>query len=328
MVMTDIKNIKIGTRGSKLALWQAEKVQSLLRKKWPEIDISIHIFKTSGDWQKEQGEVRLNHEQGGKALFAKELEEALLAGDIDVAVHSLKDMDSVLPYGLEIGCVLPRDNANDALLLRNRRDLEEEYVWSVLSTVGTSSLRRGAFLQSINPGIKIIPLRGNVDTRLSKLRGDLAHEFPDLDGIILSACGLERLGSAQEIDHMVCSDVMLPAAGQGVIAIEILSNNVQLSSVLNSINCLKTQCSIVAERSVLQILGASCHTPIGVYAEFRTSDLLLLRATLLSVDGQQRFDVKREAKISNTEEAGYLGQELGRQLLDQAPSELLEQIVT
>lgn len=317
------QTIKIGTRGSPLALWQAEKVRDELLINWPELAIELVVIQTSGDWTPAEGEVRLSVEVGGKAQFAKEIEEALLAGAIDLAVHSMKDMDSNLPKGLGIACMLPREDARDAILLRTR---EGEFALKSGQTVGTVSVRRQAALLAMQPDLKFVPLRGNVGTRISKLRGDLAANHPDLDMTMLAVAGLKRLGMEAKIDHIIEVDDMLPAAAQGAIGIEVLANNGQLKNLLAPLNCTRTQMRVEAERGVLSALGGSCHTPIGVYAEFDSEGAYLtVRACLYSLDGQQQFEDFGRAIVVDVQEAIALGHEIGERMKGYVPVDILQQ---
>ena len=323
-----MKEIKIGTRGSPLALVQACMVKDLLNCHWPELTVSLEIIKTSGDWKPADGETRLPAEGNGKALFAKELEEHLLAGTIDIAVHSMKDMDSTLPEGLEIACVLPRENPQDAILLRNREgELKNLPIseWPKGTIIGTTSLRRQAMLLAQNVNLKIQILRGNVETRISKVRGELVAQYPDLDATLLAVAGLNRLGLEGEIDAVFSLDDMCPAAAQGTIGIEILSKNSQLNHYLKPLNCTITQRGMVAERAVLKMIGASCHTPIGAYAAFNSEGLMTLKAVLLSCDGVQKIQAEMTAMIDNLEDAEVLGRKIGDALLKNGAKALLDQ---
>jgi hydroxymethylbilane synthase len=326
--VTNIKTLKIGTRGSPLALWQAKEVAARLEKAWPELRTELEIIKTSGDWAPRDGETRLAVQAGGKRLFATEIEAALERGDVDIAVHSSKDLDSTLPDGMEIACVLPREDARDAILLRDRsmRDVAVKD-WPEGFVVGTASVRRGAMLLALNPGLKIVPLRGNVETRISKLRGALSGEH-NIDATLLAEAGLKRLGYADEIDRVLSVDEALPAAGQGTVAIEVLSKNSQLKALLGPICCTQSLHRLFAERAALAVLDGSCHTPIGAYASYDGQGEMHLRLAVYSLDGQQSFFENDKAVILDEKSALEFGANLARKLKEKVPVEMFEQIVS
>ena len=324
--MNQIQTLKIGTRGSKLALWQAHHVQSLINQHWPEITTQIVTVLTSGDWSPADGEKRLNERKGGKAQFAKEIEEHLLDGRIDIAVHSMKDMDSFLPDGLEIACILPREDPRDSVLLRHRDTLgPDPRSWTNGITIGTASIRRQAMILARNPHLKTTVLRGNVGTRISKLRGELAQGFPEMEATFLATAGLNRLGMHEEIDHIIPEDIMLPAAAQGAIGIELASaNKSALSAILAPLNCAQTQQCITAERAVLRAINGSCRTPIGIYAAFTQGSTMSLRAHLLSPDGQMDFACNDSQSITTADQAESFGSALGQHILHAASPDLLK----
>lgn len=320
--------LTIGTRGSPLALTQSNMVKNLLSKIWPKADIVLKIIKTSGDWTPSDGEVRLPESGRGKALFAKEIEENLLAGAIDIAVHSMKDMDSVLPDGLEICAMLPRENPADAILLRERNGALRGVPlaqWPKGTTVATVSARRQAALLAANPHLKVIPLRGNVETRLAKLRGNLAADHPEMDATLLAFAGLKRLGMEDEIDMILPIDTFTPAASQGAVGIEILSNNGQLKEQIIRINCIKTQVAVEAERAVLRTIDGSCHTPIGVHARFIGESEISLRADWFTPDGKEHIKDEITAPAQDVNQACAAGKKLGEKLYAAASSKLREQ---
>lgn len=321
-------SLTIGTRGSPLALTQANMVKDRLAQIYPAMEIDLKIIKTSGDWMPSDGETRLPEAGRGKALFAKEIEENLLAGTIDIAVHSMKDMDSHLPEGLEIAAMLPRENPADAILLRERNGHLKNTAladWPAGTTIATVSARRQAMILAINPHLKVIPLRGNVETRLSKLRGDLAKDHPEMEATLLAVAGLNRLGMADEIDLVLDPQIYVPAASQGAVGIEILSQNIQLKQILAAINCSKTQIAVEAERAVLRTIDGSCHTPIGVHAEFTAHNEITLHAVWNTPDGKQSVKGKISAAATNLKEAHAAGEMLGKILFDQATPDLKSQ---
>ncbi len=321
------KTIKIGTRGSALALWQANHVQSLLKQRIPSLQTETITILTSGDWKPEDGEKSLNANKGGKAQFAKEIEEKLLNGDIDIAVHSMKDMDSILPEGLEIPCILPREEEQDVLLFRDQENLlhNDPKHWPAGTTIGTSSVRRQAMLQNLNPQLNFIPLRGNVETRISKLRGDLAIDFPRLDATMLALSGLKRLQKNIEIDQILPNETMLPAAAQGAIGIEIASKNKDiLTPILTKINCERTLIRISAERAVLATLDGSCHTPIGIFAKLGHNKKMSLYTHILSPDGKLSYKAHINGPVNCVSSAQNLGINLANKILQEASTDLLE----
>ncbi|GJL86164.1 MAG: porphobilinogen deaminase [Micavibrio sp.] len=306
LTMTNSKKIKIGSRGSPLALKQVEMVKAALG---PEVETETVIIKTSGDWNPADGEVALPDHEGGKALFAKEIEEALLADEIDVAVHSMKDMDSTLPEGLIIPCMLPREDPRDALITRTGAtldDLPEDAV------VGTTSPRRKAFLLARKRSLKIVPFRGNVGTRLEKLKS------ADVDATVLAVAGLKRLGLAGEITQILDKKDMIPAAGQGAIGLELKAKNEQLIAKFSQINCLNTNICVNAERSFIQEIGGSCHTPVGAHAILENNKVFL-QVMLASEDGNKFWSDEICGEASTSEEAIQLGKKLGESLKSRLP---------
>jgi hydroxymethylbilane synthase len=307
-------NLRLGTRGSALALRQAEIVREALTRVRPDVNVETVVIKTSGDWTPEQGENPLDRKGGGKALFAKEIEEALLDGRIDAAVHSMKDMESVLPEGLSIPCMLPREDVRDAVILKTKNDeIKSLADLPVGCVIGTCSLRRQGFLLSSRPDLKVETLRGNVGTRLEKLQaGNLA-------GILLAKAGLNRLNLDNNVSFLLPVEEMLPAVGQGAIGIEIKEKSESLLPIFSQINCPDTLARVNCERAALAALGGSCHTPIGAYAVLDNGGLWL-RLCLVSPDGQERYEEEGRVAVG---EGFELGRELGLKLKTKAPPELL-----
>ena len=272
--------LKIGTRGSQLALTQTNMVAAALTSIHPNVTIEIIVIRTSGDWSPADGETPLPEHAGGKALFAKEIEEALLRGDIDIAVHSMKDMDSVLPDGLSIDHMLARVDSRDALLFHDR-DMRDTAIPDLPRgfKVGTTSPRRAAMLLHLNPYLNIVNLRGNVPTRIKKLRAG------QVDATLLAAAGLTRLNLTHEIDKILNPTVFTPAAGQGAVGIERRIDDGQTAALLDGISCLNTQICVQTERAVLRGLSGNCKTPVGVHVRY-VGDEITLNAALLSLDGK------------------------------------------
>lgn len=319
--MQSAGTIKIGTRGSPLALTQVEMVRRALARAHPDLQTEVVVIKTSGDWRPEDGEARLSAEEGGKGLFAKEIEQALLAGKIDAAVHSMKDMESVLPQGLTIAHMLPREDARDVLIVSDPAakissldDLPQG------ARVGTASVRREAILKSLRPDLEIVPLRGNVHTRIEKCRSG------QVDATLLAYAGLKRLGLEHEIACIFETDQMVPSAGQGAVGIETRSDDKNVMAIFDRIACNSTLKRITAERSVLKELDGSCHTPIGVYADFE-DDLMHLSARIWSLDGMRTFSEIKSAKIESIGEAAAFGEAAGKVLKAKTPDEILKFIL-
>lgn len=316
------RTIRIGSRGSPLALAQVALVEAALTEKFPDILTELVVIKTSGDWVPSQGDVRLSDENGGKAQFAKEIEEALLAGEIDCAVHSMKDMDSFLPEGLDIAHMLPREDVRDAMLFSqdiSNNSQKSDDVWDRLpdgGRVGTVSVRRAAFLLSKRPDLKIEPFRGNVQTRIDKVRGG------QVDCTCLAMAGLNRLGLDAQADVILSPEEMLPAAGQGAVGIELRVDDMNNLAIFNQISDLNTVLCVKSERAALQALSGSCHSPIGAYARIKDGEIWL-RVCVLSEDGQQRLDDEERADVSDVEGAQALGHMVGQRLKAIVPQGLL-----
>lgn len=310
------KTIRIGTRSSKLALFQTNMVAKLLRKNSPNIQVDIVEINTSGDWRPEHGEKRLSEVQGGKGLFAKEIEQAILEGHVDCGVHSMKDMPSFLPEGLKIEHVLERADPRDVLLSKDNIPFEDLPEGAL---IGSSSTRRASFLLNKRPDLKIVPIRGNVPTRIQKLRSG------QVDATVLAAAGLERLDLMHEAQSILEPEFMLPAAGQGIIGVEIRDGDDELSSILDIIHDQIAGICVLAERAVLQVLDGSCQTPIGAYAEYdKQSKELYLRSSVAALDGSniEHFEIREKA--TNNEDAIMIGTRTGDTLKSTVPSEWLQ----
>ncbi len=314
-----MKKIIIGTRGSKLAMTQTGMVRDALQAAWPDLEIEVKEILTSGDWQIGDGEVRLSASEGGKGQFAKEIEQALLAGRVDIAVHSMKDMDSHLPEGLVIEHMLPREDARDALLFRDRSTVSTIADLPAGTVVGTASVRRQAFLLSLNPALEVQPLRGNVGTRIEKVRRG------DVDVTLLAMAGLNRLGLAEEADVILSEDVMLPAAGQGAVGIEMRAGDAAIADLLAPLNCQKTLLRVKAERAALAVLDGSCHTPIGAHAVL-DGEQMHLRVSVVALDGSVQYGDEERSTVRNVQEAEAFGQRVAQRLKTHVPADLFEQV--
>lgn len=295
--------LKIGTRGSPLALAQARDVGARLVQACglAADEIEIVVIRTSGDRIQD----RPLSEVGGKGLFTKEIEEALLGRQIDLAVHSMKDMATRLPDGLAIGAVLEREDVRDAFISLKFSSIDEMPAGAV---VGTSSLRRQAQISRLRPDLKVVGFRGNVETRLAKLEAGVA------DATFLAVAGLNRLDEAARITMALPVEQMLPAVAQGAVAIEIREQDERARGLVSALDHKATAICVRAERAYLAVLDGSCRTPIAGYAELRGGDLRL-RGQLLAPDGRQGFDVERSGPADRAEE---IGAEAGRLLLGEA----------
>ena len=303
-------SLVIGSRGSKLALWQAEHVQSQLQTIDPNLTVRIEIIKTTGDIKTDPLTVI-----GGKGVFTKELEDALLDGRIDLAVHSLKDLPTILPDGLTIAAICQREDPRDALVVREAspisslKDLPDEAV------VGTSSQRRVAQLKAICPRVKVKDLRGNVDTRLRKL--DEGH----YDALILASAGLRRLGLSDRITFAIPLAEMLPAVGQGAVAIETRTDNEAAIGAAGKLLHDQTSVACVAERSLLRSLGGGCQLPIAAHA-LVDEKRLRLEALVASPDGAR---IVRGAISGSTADANELGSDLADKLRADGADAILQE---
>jgi len=308
-----LKTLKIGTRGSPLALAQTAEVAKLLKEAHPDLSLTRVIIKTSGDWKPEDGETKLSEAEGGKGLFAREIEKALLENKIDCAVHSLKDMASVLPDGLVLDHVLKRADVRDAFISHKAKTLDELPKGAI---VGTSSTRRSSFILSQRPDVQCVPIRGNVQTRLEKL------EAGQVDATYLAMAGLGRLNISGDFIHPVEVGEMLPACGQGIIAIETKESDADVRSLLDSIHHRKTGLCSYVERAALRVLDGSCHTPIGAYARFKEGKLLF-NLVLSSLDGKEMYEEAVQAEnILTKQDAVNLGAVTAKKIKVTAPKSL------
>lgn len=300
-----MKKIRIGTRGSPLALVQANTVKATLESAHPGLEAEIMVIRTSGDWRPEQGETLLSEQAGGKAQFAHEIEAALLAGTVDIGVHSSKDMDSNLPAGLVMECFLPREDVRDCLLIGPAaRDEGLLFGLKQGAVFGTSSARRAAFMKHKRPDLVIQPLRGNVQTRLDKLAAG------QVDATMLARAGLNRLGLAPE--GMIALETVdfIPSAGQGAVGIECREDDETVRALLAAINHKKTALCVMAERALVHSLGGTCRSPIGALALWE-GDMMRLRAAVASLDGAFYQEEQMDSPVFDNNTAAGLGQSLG-----------------
>ena len=304
-----MKTIHIGTRGSPLAVCQAEWVRSRLVAFHPQYNARLVKIKTTGDRITDVPLARV----GGKGLFVKEIEAALLEGRIDLAVHSMKDMPAHIPPGLCIGAVPEREDPSDVLISRNGNSFEDLPRGAHL---GSSSLRRGAQIRHVRPDITVQPLRGNLDTRMRKL------ETEALDAIIVAAAGVKRLGLEARITEYLSEAIILPAIGQGALAIEMRQDDDSTRRLIAHLDHRETRLAVESERAFLGRLGGGCQVPIAASAKV-TGDRLELTGLVAEVDGSV---VLREAIAGPVDQNGKLGVELANRLLEKGGREILENI--
>jgi hydroxymethylbilane synthase len=302
--------LTIGTRGSKLALWQTNWVKAELQRHHPHLQIEIQIISTKGDRVLDVSLPKLGEQ--GKGLFTKELEDEMFAGTIDLAVHSLKDLPTELPAGLAIGAICEREDVRDAFVARagtaNFTGLRQDAV------VGTSSVRREAQLHALRPDLKILPVRGNVDTRLRKL------DEGEFDAIILAAAGLRRLGYDGRITEYLDAKVMLSAVGQGALAIETRADDERVNQLLKALDHQPTRLACTAERAFLKGLGGGCIVPIAALCTV-AGDELTLDGLVAKADGSK---ILRAQMKTAQADAQNLGQQLAENLLQQGAKEILQ----
>jgi hydroxymethylbilane synthase len=299
-----LNSVRIGTRGSALARWQAEFVRCALAKHG--VPAELVIIRTSGDRDR-QSSLRVI---GGKGVFTKELEDALLEERIDLAVHSMKDMPTALPVGLEISAICEREDVRDALISRGGLKLDQLQSGA---RIGTSSLRRQTQLRHYRADFEMVDMRGNVDTRLAKL------EQGDYDAIVLAKAGLDRLGRAKQISEIVPTEICLPAAGQGAIGIEARRRDAEFSVAVQKLNHPPSRLAVEAERAVLTGLEGGCQVPIGVWARMESGSLRI-DACVLSADGSESI---RECRTGSLDKATEVGQSVAAALLERGADRLL-----
>ena len=304
-----MRTIRLGTRGSKLALRQAELAADALQAAVAGIAVDLCIIKTTGDTILDSPLAAI----GDKGLFTKEIEQALLDNSIDMAVHSCKDLPSELAPGLVIGAVLPRENPCDVLLSSAGHTFEN---LPQSARIGTSSLRRTAQLKSLRPDLVVLPLRGSVETRIGKMQTE------GLDALVLAYAGIARLGLMDQVTQQLSADLMLPAPGQGAIAIEARAGDTEISELLEKITDKKTACEVRAERSFLLRLHGGCQAPVGCLAH-ADRDAVSITAMIASLDGRQVF---RDTIAGNACDAETLGLQLAEKLLAAGAKKILREI--
>ena len=297
--------LRIGSRGSQLALWQANHIAALLRERGEEVEIKT--IKTTGDKVTDVALAKV----GTKGMFTKEIEEALAAGSVDLAVHSLKDLPTEVAPGFEIAAITKRENPRDVLVSKKYSRIED---LPAGARVGTSSLRRQAQLKALRADLDIYPLRGNVDTRLRKL------ESGEYDAIILAAAGITRLGLTAMVKEVIPPQIMCPAAGQGALGIEIRRGDLAVRQRVSFLDNSSSRVTTTCERALLSELGGGCQVPIGALAEIR-NDCLHLEAVVARPDGSE---VLRESRDGNDPQE--LGHEVGKTLLRRGGDAILQEV--
>lgn len=302
--------LTIGTRQSLLALWQSNHIAARLREQYPDCEVVLKKIVTKGDRILDVPLAKI----GGKGLFTKEIEQELIDGTVDLAVHSLKDMPTVLPEGLCLTAITSRANVGDAFVSNKYNSFAELPQGAVL---GTSSLRRKAQLLAARPDLQVVDLRGNVDTRLRKL------DEGQMDAIILAAAGLERLGYGERIKEVIPAGVCLPAVGQGALAIESREADAEVREMLAFLNDEGTKQATDAERAFLGLLEGGCQVPIGVHADVENDDIRI-EAIIAELDGKK---ILRDVITGKASDAAKLGRELGKKMLAEGGQEILASIL-
>jgi hydroxymethylbilane synthase len=300
-------NIKIGTRGSKLAMTQVNYVAGCLKQIAPEISTEICVIKTAGDIMQDVSLLKI----GGLGVFVKEIEDALLSGAIDLAVHSMKDVPTENPEGLNIAAILPREDVRDVLVSRDNKKIE---FMPKGAKIGTGSMRRASQILAIMPDITIVPLRGNLDTRLKKI------ETENLAGVILAAAGMKRMGFAEKITQYLPIETMLPAVGQGALGLEIRNNDEALKKIMIKLNHEPTQREVTAERSYLRALGGGCRLPIAAFAKIDGGQLFLEGLVAMP----QGSNIIRDKVKGDPAESEELGKKLAEIILERGGKKLLD----
>jgi len=301
--------IRIGTRGSMLALQQSGMIKDTLENLWPEISVELQVIKTTGDKITDVPLAKV----GGKGLFVKEIEDALLDGSVDLAVHSMKDVPAVLPEGLQIGAVPEREDPRDVLIMRQGKDIADLPKGAI---IGTSSLRRAAQILKLRPDFEIRMLRGNLETRIRKL-----HEG-QYDAIILAAAGLRRMGWNDKISAFLDPAQFVPAIGQGALGIESRVGDERIARILEPLNHPQTAFAVQAERSLLKELEGGCQVPIGGHARL-SGDSVELVGIVASLDGTEVF---RSHQCAGVNDAVELGKRVAAELLRSGAKRILDEV--
>src|SRR5512145_108286 len=305
-----MKTLRIGTRASQLALWQANWVKSELEKRYPGLEVTLTKIKTQGDKILDVPLAMV----GGKGLFVKEIEEAMLRGEIDIAVHSMKDVPTIFPEGLALRCITEREDVRDIVILRpgvaTWRDLPQG------ARIGTSALRRKAQLLHIRPDLQMLDIRGNVETRIRKLTED------NLDAVVLAAAGMHRLGFTSRISEYLPVEVSLPAIGQGALGLESRLDDAETNALIDFFNHPETAHAVIAERALLARLEGGCQVPIAAYGTV-SGEELTLTGLVASVDGLQMLKKTVRGPVNT---AARLGTSLADDLLIMGAGKILNEV--
>ncbi len=302
-------SLVIGTRGSKLALWQAHWVKAEIEKNHPGLHVELSVIKTKGDKILDVPLAKV----GGKGLFVKEIEDALLSGAIDLAIHSMKDVPAEIPEGLSIGAIPLRENPMDVLLSRGNLTLKE---LPYQAKVGTSSLRRSSQIRKVRPDLDILPLRGNIDTRLRKL------DEGEFDAIVLAAAGVRRLGFADRISEYLPPETVLPSVGQGALCIEIRLNDPRIEAIVTQMNHDDTHTVVSGERAFLHRLEGGCQIPIAAHGAVSGTDFTMT-GLVADLTGET---IIKETISGPREDSVALGIALADRLLERGAKTILDQV--
>lgn len=303
------KNICIGTRGSRLALWQANFIKSEIERFFPDLNVDLKVIKTTGDRITDRPLAMV----GGKGLFVKEIETALLNNDIDLAVHSMKDMPGELPQGLIIGAIPKRENPFDVLISNGSRMLAD---YKKGAKIGTSSLRRASQIKHIRPDLTIESIRGNLDTRIKKLKSG------EYDAIVLAAAGLIRLEQESRITEYLDETIMIPAVGQGALCIETRENDDDIALIMEKLDHYDTRICVNGERAFLKQIEGSCHIPVACFGKIVNNDVVLT-AVVASEDGKELI---REQLVSPMDKMELNGRVLADKVLEKGGKKILESL--
>ncbi|MGQ8337888.1 hydroxymethylbilane synthase [Sunxiuqinia sp. A32] len=301
--------VTIGTRGSRLALWQSETVKAELEKAHPHIQVKIEIIKTKGDKILDVSLSKI----GDKGLFTKEIEQVLLDESVDLAVHSLKDLPTELPEGLIIGGMLPRAEVRDVFISKDGRKLSE---FTANDKIATSSLRRKSQLLAYNPSLTIVDIRGNVDTRIKKMND--GH----CDALVMAGAGIMRLGYTEVITELLDPEILMPAVSQGAIAIEIRQDDETIQEILDKITDEETQIVTMAERALLRHLEGGCQVPVACFSQVN-KDQYKMTGMVASIDGSRIIKKEISAPLQEASEAAI---ELAQSILEDGGKEILDEI--
>ncbi len=305
-----IRKLRIGTRASALALWQANWVKAELEQRYPDLEVTLTKIKTQGDKILDVPLAKV----GGKGLFVKEIQEAMLRNEIDVAVHSMKDVPTVFPQGTGLRCITEREDPRDILVLPAGQHALEDIRQD--GRIGTSSLRRKAQLLHLRPDLQMIDVRGNVETRIRKLTDE------NLDAVVLAAAGMKRLGFAEQIGCYLEPDICLPAIGQGALGLESRLDDDRINALIDFFNHAETACAVIAERAVLATLEGGCQVPIAAFGEVKDGQLTL---TALVADVEGRTLLKRSTTVAAAQ-AYAAGVALAQQLLADGAAAILNEV--